>query len=100
MLPEAAGRVHELGSQGQQVAPAGGVHPVAEGGKLPHLELQRGGIVGVQLLGQQGKLVLGQTQGLAQVLDGALDAVSGDCPGEYGEFRAEALVNAADEFVA
>ena len=58
MLAQAAGRVHELGSHVQQVAPAGGV-------------------VGVQLLGQQRQLIPGQSQVLAQILDDALDLVGG-----------------------
>ncbi len=100
VLAQRPGRVHQLGGQLYQVAPSGSAHPVAEGGKFPHLELQRGGVMGVQLLGQQGQLLLRQPQGLAEVLDDALDAVGGNCPGQHGELRPEASVHPLDELVA
>ena len=100
MLAQAPGRVHELGSQLDQVAPARGVHPVPEGGEIQHLAPEVGGVVGVELPGEELQVLRGQSQGLAQVLDDALHRVGGDGPGEDGVLRAEVAVHAADELVA
>ena len=100
VLAQAPGRVHELGGQLDEVAPAPGLHPVPEGGELQHLGPEVGGVVGVDLPGEELQVLRGQPQGLAQVLDDALHRVGGDGPGEDRELGAEVAVHAADELVA
>ena len=56
-------------------------------------------MVGVKLLREKGEVFLGKTEGLAQVLDDALDLVGGDGSGEDGVLRAEVTVDPLDEFV-
>ena len=99
VLPQSPRRVHQLGGHLYQVAPAWGFDQTAESGKLPHLGLQRGGVAGMQLPGEQRKLVFRQAQGFAQILDDALDAVGGHGSGQHGELRPEVPVNPLDEFV-
>ena len=98
--PRLLGASMSWGGQLHQVAPARGLHPVPEGGELQHLVPEVGGVVGVELPGEEPQVLPGQPQGLAQVLDDALHRVGGDGPGEDGELRAEVAVHAADELVA
>ena len=93
------GGVHQLRGEIDQVPPSGCVHPVPEVRELRHLVPQVCGVVGVKLLRQQGEVLLGKPQGLAQVLDDALHLVGGDGPGQYGVLRPEVAVDALDQLV-
>ena len=98
--PRLRGGVHQLGGQFRQLPPARGVHQVAEAGQRRHLLPQPGPVVGVKLLGKPLQVFFGQSQGLSQVLDDALDRVGADDPGQDGVLRPEAPVHPLDEFVA
>ena len=99
VLPQAPGSVHQLGSHLQEVAPAGGVHPVPEGGNPQHLLPQIRAVVGVDLPGEEPEVLLRQPQSLAQVLDDALHRVGGYGPGQDGVVRPEATMNALYQIV-
>ena len=99
VLAQAAGRSHQLGGQLHQVPPPRRLHPVAEEGQGQHLPFQVGGVVGVELAGEPLQVLLGQPQGLAQVLDDALHRVGADGPGQDGVLRPETPVHPPDEFV-
>ena len=99
MLAQASRGVHQLGGELDEVAPARGLHPVAEGGQAEHLVAEVGAVLGVELLREQPQVVLRQAQRLAQVLDDALHRVGGDGPGKDGELGPEALVHAPDQLV-
>ena len=92
VLAQAPGSVHQLGSHLQEVAPAGGVHPVPEGGNPQHLLPQVRAVVGVYLFREEPQVLLRQPQSLAQVLDDALHRVGGYGPGQDGVVRPEATV--------
>ena len=49
VLPQASRRVHQLGSECDEVAPARGLHAVTEGGQAEHLAAEVGGVQGVHL---------------------------------------------------
>ena len=100
VLAEASGGVHELRREVDEVAPAGGVDAVAEGGQLQHLGAEVLGVLGVELLRQQPQVLAREPQRLAEVLDDALDGVGRDGAGQHGVLGAEVLVHAADEVVA
>ena len=91
--------MHQLGRHIQKVAPAGGVHPLPEGGKPQHLLPQVSAVVGVDLFREEPEVLLRQTEGLAQVLDDALDGVGGYGPGKDGVVRPEATVNSLYQLV-
>ncbi len=55
--------------------------------------------MGVEVLGEEPQVLLGQSQGLAQVLDDALGRVGGDGPGEDGVVLPEVAMHPLDEFV-
>ncbi len=82
-----------------QVPPALGIHLDSEGGNLQHLLFEPCAVVGVNLSGQRLQVLFGQSQGLAQVLDDALDRVGGDGPGQDGVVRPEVLMHPLDQLV-
>ena len=100
MLAQPPGSAHELGSEIEQIPPPGGVHLVFELRQLGHLAAQVGGVVGVQPLRQQPEALWGQSQGLAQVTDDALDLVGGDGPGQHGVLGPEVAVYPLDQLVS
>ena len=55
--------------------------------------------MGVQLLREQGEMLLRKPQGLAEVLDDALDLIGRNGPGQDGVLRPEVLVDALDQLV-
>ena len=99
VLAQHPGRVRQLGSQLDQLSPAPGIHLVPEAGKLQHLLPEVRWIVGLDLLGQELEFLLRKPQGLAEVLDDALELVGGDCPGQDGVLRPEVLMDALDQLV-
>ena len=99
MLAQPPGGIHELWRQVEQVTPSGRVHPVPELGELRHLVPQVCGVVGVELLRQQGEVLLREAHGLAEVLDDALYLVGRDGPGQDGVLGPEVRVDALNQLV-
>ena len=68
--------------------------------KRQHLLPQEPAAAVLDLLGQPPQVFLGQAEGLAEILDDALDGVGGDGAGENGELRPEMAVDPRDQVVA
>ena len=57
VLAQAPGRIHQLWRQLDQLPPTLGIYLVPEGGKLQHLLFEFCAVVGVDLLGEDLKLL-------------------------------------------
>ena len=84
MLGQVLGETVQLGGKVDQVPPGRGVHLVAKLGEGQHFRGHISGVVGADPFSELVHLLLGQSQGFAQVSNGSLHLVGADHAGQRG----------------